>query len=147
MWQRVLKKSKLYIHFHHAFNKTRRCRRFHPTIWRDSFVRTPEIAFGIQSALNFINVKRAHFSYERHFSSYMYVVKAAETYIRTKNSYVKMLMKLTPGGVRWPKTNILKKMCSIFFIEIKSFNLPCLQLSFKWPGIDSPPHVNLSDMT
>ncbi len=35
-------------------------------------------------------------SYEHHFSSYMYVVKAAETYIRTKNSYVKMLMKLTP---------------------------------------------------
>jgi len=26
----------------------------------------------------------------------MYVVKAAETYIRMKNSYVKMLMKLTP---------------------------------------------------
>jgi len=31
------------------------------------------------SGVNFINVKRMRFSYERHFSSYMYIVKAAET--------------------------------------------------------------------
>jgi len=49
-------------------------------------------------AVNFINVKCARFLYKRHFSSYMYIVKTTETYIRTKNSYVKMLMKLTPAG-------------------------------------------------
>jgi len=47
-------------------------------------------------SVNFINVKCTRFSYKCHFSSYMYVVKAAKTYIHTKNSYVKMLMKLTP---------------------------------------------------
>jgi len=50
-------------------------------------------------SVNFINVKRPRFSYEHHFSSYMYVVKAAKTYIRTKNLYVKMLVKLTPCGI------------------------------------------------
>jgi len=43
---------------------------------------------GLASGVNFINIKRAHFSYEHHFSSYMYIVKAVEMYVRTKNSYV-----------------------------------------------------------
>jgi len=39
--------------------------------------------------VNFINIKRTYFSYERPvlaaFSSYMYVEKAAETDVRMKN--------------------------------------------------------------
>jgi len=63
------------------------------------------MTFGV----NFINVKRTRFSYERHlgsFSSYIYVVKAAETYVRTKiRTFVRkfvrlMLMKLTNGRFR-----------------------------------------------
>jgi len=42
--------------------------------------------------VNLVSISSTFFSYERRFgsffSSYMYVVKAAKTYIRTKNSYV-----------------------------------------------------------
>jgi len=50
---------------------------FSDTIW-------PELRPGV----NFINIICTCFSYERYFSSYMYIVKAAKTYIRTKFSYV-----------------------------------------------------------
>ncbi len=42
-------------------------------------------------AVNFINVKRAHFLYEN------VTRKSCRNAVHTKNSYVKMLMKLTPA--------------------------------------------------
>ncbi len=48
----------------------------------DPLLREGEV-LSIHAGVNFINVLRKHFSYERHFgsffSSYMYVVKAAKT--------------------------------------------------------------------
>jgi len=61
-------------------------------------------AFSVMSAgVNFINVKRTYFLYEWHFgsffSSYMYIVKAAETR-RSYEKFVRLtLMKLTPGSL------------------------------------------------
>ncbi len=49
--------------------------------------------------VNFINFLRAHFSYEHHFSSFFQLHVHCKNFrndINTKNSYVKMLMKLTP---------------------------------------------------
>jgi len=92
----------------------------------------------LNDGVNFINVKHAFFSYEWHFgsffSSYMYIVKAAETQ-RSYEKFVRLtLMKLTHGVNRktcalcdisgW-KTNVIfhgRHFPLSFYWKRRSFN-------------------------
>jgi len=93
----------------------------------DPLLREGEV-LSIHAGVNFINVLRKHFSYERHFGSFLYVHVTREK-LPKQRSYEKflqkLLMKLTTG------VNFINILCRHLLYErlFSAYNLALNELS------------------